>query len=154
MDSWNVIRLRLENTERCIYLYIVCSVVCWPVGAVAVVRGPVIFNLAAGAVEATARVFPARLISLRQLLMIHTLALFIRVRHQINVAVRVALETHQHHTWTTQHSQVNYWQLLCAKEQITHRDSNLDYSFFGLGRVWTKWLFQRWFSINKHLLIY
>lgn len=84
------------------------SYACVPVSAVAVVRRPVLFNLAAGAVEAPARVFPTRLISLRQLLVIQTLALFIRVRHQINVAVRVALETHQHHTWTTQHSQVNH----------------------------------------------
>lgn len=66
--------------------------------AVPIVSRSVLFVLAAGAVEATARVFSARLISFRQLFVVQPLALFIWICHQIDVAIRVTLKTHQHHT--------------------------------------------------------
>lgn len=67
--------------------------------AIAVVSRSVLFVLAARAVEATARVFSARLVSFRQLFVVQSLALFVRIRHQIDVAIRVTLKTHQHHTY-------------------------------------------------------
>lgn len=52
----------------------------------------------AGAMQAAPRVFPPRLVPLGQLLVVQAFALHIRVRHQVNVAVHVAFETHQDHT--------------------------------------------------------
>ena len=68
--------------------------------AVALVCGPVVLVFASGAVQAAAGVFAAWLVPFRQVFMVQALRLHIGVRHQVDVAVNVILETHQDHPCT------------------------------------------------------
>lgn len=66
--------------------------------------GPLLlmFRGGGGAMQAPSRVFPPRLLPLWGLLMLRHpslhVALHVGVGHQVDIAVRVAFETNQHHT--------------------------------------------------------
>lgn len=65
-----------------------------------------VFRGGGGAVEAASGVLPPGLLPVRGLLMLgrpsFQVALHIRVGHQVDVAVAVALEANQHHAWRDQ----------------------------------------------------
>lgn len=62
-----------------------------------------VFRGGGRAMEAAPRVFPPRLLPVRRLFVLCRpslhIALHVRIRHEVDVAIAVAFEANQHHTW-------------------------------------------------------